>query len=257
MTRYGKTLFTSLLVFLPAGIAAVIWSQLTHASSAMLIIGQLIIFVIAFAVNQAVLIVPLRRRFAAAVERQDADALEAVLDETLAMWPRNAKMRAYVDMNRAIALMFRERWHEAVAQARKTLAAPIAPKHEALMLNNLAWALAHVGELEEAETVGQRALAGALTERVRACANGTLGAIYALQGDADRALEYLNAADAINRDDAAIQVTRQYYRGIAFQLMHRDADAFRAFEAARATAPNSPFGRRSASALAGLKADRR
>ena len=32
------------------------------------------------------------------------------------MWPRNAKMRAFVDGNRAVALMFRERWDEAVAQ---------------------------------------------------------------------------------------------------------------------------------------------
>jgi tetratricopeptide (TPR) repeat protein len=257
VTRYKKTFLTSLLVFVPAGVAADIWFQLTYASSSMLlIIGEIVILVIAFAINQAVLIVPLRRRLATAVEQQNADALDAVLDETVAMWPRNAKMRAFVEVNRAIALMFRERWDEAVAQARSILARGIAPTQEALLLNNLAWALAHAGALEEAATVGQRALAGAPTELVRASANGTLGAVYALEGEADRALEHLDAADAINRAGAGIQATRQYYRGVAFRLKGRDDDAIRAFEAACAAAPSSPFGRRSASVLADLQARR-
>ena len=258
MTRYEKTVFTSLLVFLPAGVAAAIWFQLMYASSSMLVVtGEIAIFVIAFAINQVVLVVSLRRRFAVAVERQDADALDAVLDETVAMWPRNAKMRAVVDINRAVALMFRERWDEAVAQARSILAGPVAPTQEAVLLNNLAWALAHAGALGEAATLGQRALAGAPTELVRASANGTLGAVYALEGQADRALEYLDAADAINPDGAAIQATRQYYRGVAFRSKRWDADAIQAFKAACAAAPASPFGRRSASVLADLQADRR
>ena len=254
MTRYQKTVFTSLLVFLPAGIAVAIWFQVARASSSLLVAGVIVICVVAFAINQAVLVVPLRRRFATAVERQDADALDAILDETMAMWPSNAKMRVFVDANRAVALMFRERWDEAVVQARSTLARPNARTHEALLLNNLAWALAHAGALEEAATVGQRALAAATSEQVRASANGTLGAVYALRSDGDRALEYLDAADAINRGDAAIQATRQYYRGVAFRLKARNADAIRAFEAASAAAPTSPFGRRSSSVLANLAA---
>ena len=139
------------LVFLPAGVAAVIWFQLMRASSSAVVVGgEITILVIALAINQAALIVPLRRRFAAAVERQDADAVDAVLDEAAAMWPRNAKMRAFVDGNRAVALMFRERWDEAVAQARSALAGPLARTQEALLLNNLAWALAHTGALDEA-----------------------------------------------------------------------------------------------------------
>ena len=98
MTRYQKTVFTSLLVFVPAGVAVAIWFQLTHAaSSSMLVVaGVIVIVVVAFAINQAVLIVPLRRRLANAVERQDADALDAILDETMAMWPRSVKMRLAV-----------------------------------------------------------------------------------------------------------------------------------------------------------------
>ncbi|PYQ80987.1 MAG: hypothetical protein DMG03_21115 [Acidobacteria bacterium] len=138
MTRYQKTVFTSFLVFLPAGVAAVIWFQLMRASSSAVVVGgEITILVIALAINQAALIVPLRRRFAAAVERQDADAVDAVLDEAAAMWPRNAKMRAFVDGNRAVALMFRERWDEAVAQARSALAGPLARTQEALLLNSV------------------------------------------------------------------------------------------------------------------------
>jgi len=86
VTRYEKTVFTSFLVFLPAGVAAVIWFQLTRASSsAVVVAGEITILVIALAINQAALVVPLRRRFAAAVERQDADAVDAVLDEAAAM----------------------------------------------------------------------------------------------------------------------------------------------------------------------------
>jgi tetratricopeptide (TPR) repeat protein len=253
VTRYEKTVFTSLLVFLPAGVAVAIWFQLAHASSSMLVVaGVIVIVVVAFAINQAVLIVPIRRRLANAVERQDADALDAILDETMAMWPRSVNMRAFVDGNRAVALMFRERWDDAVVQARSTLSRPNAPAQEALLLNNLAWALAHTGALEEAATVGQRALATAASEQVRAYANGTLGAVYALRSDGDRALEYLDAADAIDRGGVAIQATRQYYRGVAFRLKRRNADAIRAFEAACAVAPTSLFGRRSASVLADL-----
>jgi hypothetical protein len=140
VTRYQKTVFTSLLVFVPAGVAVAIWFQLTHAaSSSMLVVaGVIVIVVVAFAINQAVLIVPLRRRLANAVERQDADALDAILDETMAMWPRSVKMRAFVDGNRAVALMFREWWDEAVVQARGTLARPNAPAQEALLLTNRA-----------------------------------------------------------------------------------------------------------------------
>src|SRR5215208_6008162 len=140
VTRYQKTVFTSFLVFLPAGAAAAIWFQLMRASSSAVVVGgEITILVIALAINQAALIVPLRRRFAAAVERQDAEAVDAVLDEVAAMWPRNPKMRAFVDANRAVALMFRERWNEAVAQARSALADPMARTQEALLLNNLAW----------------------------------------------------------------------------------------------------------------------
>jgi tetratricopeptide (TPR) repeat protein len=258
VTRYEKTVLTSFLVFLPAGVAAAIWFQLTHVSSSTLVAaGEIAIFVIAFAINNAVLVGPVRRRLAAAVEHQDADAFEAVLNEMMAMWPRSAKMRAFFDCNRAVALMFRERWDEAVAEARSALAGPLAPTQEALLLNNLAWALAHAGALEEAATVGQRALTGAPTELVRAYANGTLAAVYALKGEAERALQYLDAADALNRGGAGIQATRQYYRGVAFQLKRQDAEAIRAFEAARNAAPTSPFGRRSASVLADLQARRR
>jgi hypothetical protein len=55
--------------------------------------GEITVLVVALAINQAVLIVPLRRRFAAAVEREDGDAVDAVLDEAAAMWPRNPKRR--------------------------------------------------------------------------------------------------------------------------------------------------------------------
>src|SRR5262249_674810 len=160
---------------------------------------------------------------------------------------RSANIRAFVDGNRAVALMFRERWDEAVVQARGTLARPNAPAQEALLLNNLAWALAHAGALEEAATAGQRALATAASDPVRAYASGRLGAVCAVRRDGDRAREYLDAADAIDRGGAAIQATRQYYRGVAFGLKRRDADAIGAFEAACAVAPTSPFGRRSAS----------
>jgi tetratricopeptide (TPR) repeat protein len=199
VTRYQKNVFTSFLVFLPAGVAAVIWFQLTRtSSSAVVVAGVITILVIALAINQAALVVPLRRRFAAAVERQDADGVDAVLDEAAAMWPRSAKMRAFVDGNRGVALMFRERWVEAVAQARSALAGQLARTQEALLLNNLAWALAHTGALDEAATIGERALAGAQTEVLRGFANGTLGAIYALRGEPDRALVHLDAADAIS-----------------------------------------------------------
>jgi len=87
---------------------------------------------------------------------------------------------------------------------------------------------------------------------MRASANGALGAVYALQGEADRALEHLDAADAINRAGAGNHAARQYYPGVAFRLKRGDDDAIRAFEAACTAAPTSPFGRRSASALADL-----
>jgi tetratricopeptide (TPR) repeat protein len=258
VARYQKTVFTSFLVFLPAGVAAVIWFQLTRtSSSAVVVAGAITILVIALAINQAALVVPLRRRFTTAVERQDADGVDAVLDEAAAMWPRSAKMRAFVDGNRGVALMFRERWVEAVAQARSALARPLARTQEALLLNNLAWALAHTGALDEAATIGERALSGAQTEVLRGFANGTLGAIYALRGEADRALVHLDAADAISAGGGAIQATRQYYRGVVFQSKGLAADAIGAFEAARAAAPASPFGRHAASRLADLRSPRR
>ena len=133
------------------------------------------------------------------------------------MWPHNAKMRAFVDGNRAVALMYRERWDEAAAQARSALAGPPGGTQEVLLLNNLAWALAHIGELDEATTIGERALAGAQTKLLRGFANGTLGAIYALRPEDDRALEHLDAAEALSDGGGgAIQATRQYYRGVAF-----------------------------------------
>jgi tetratricopeptide (TPR) repeat protein len=258
VTRYQKTVFTSFLVFLPAGVAAVIWFRLTRASSsAVVVAGEITILVIALAINQAALVIPLRRRFAAAVERQDADGVDAVLDEAAAMRPRNAKMRAFVDGNRAVALMFRERWVEAVAQARSALAGPFARTQEALLLNNLAWALAHTGAVNEAATIGERVLGGAQTELVRGFANGTLGTIYALRGEADRALAHLDAADAISDGGGDIPATRQYYRGVVFQSKGMAADAIRAFEAARAAEPASPFGRHAASRLADLRSPRR
>jgi tetratricopeptide (TPR) repeat protein len=253
VTRYEKTVFTSLLVFLPAGVAALIWFQLTwDSSSALLIPGEIAIFLVAFAINQAVLLVPLRRRFAAAVEREDADAVDAVLDEVAAMWPRSAKMRAFVDANRAVALMFREHWEEAVAQTRRVLSGPFPRKHEAILLNNLAWALAHTGALDEAATIGERALTSARTEVVRGFVNGTLGAIYAVRGEPDRALEHLDVADAIGLGGAAIQATRQYYRGVLFESKGLTTESIRAFEAARSAAPASLFGRYAASRLGEL-----
>jgi hypothetical protein len=89
VNRYQKTVPTSFPVFLPAGAAAAIWFHLMRApSSAVVVGGEITILVIALAINQAALIVPLRRRFAAAVERQDADAVDAVLDEVAATWFR-------------------------------------------------------------------------------------------------------------------------------------------------------------------------
>ena len=216
-------------------------------------VSGVIVFVTFFLINHAAAVVPLRRRLAAAVEAQDPDALDAVLNEALAKWPRSVKIRAFVDMNRAVALMFREHWDEAVARVRTSLAGVAATKNEPVLLNNLAWALAHAGELDEAAIVGERALAAAATGRVRAHANGTLGAIYALQGEADRAIHHLDAADAISHDGAAIQATRQYYRGVAFRAKGHDADAIRAFEAACAVAPSSTFGRRASFVLVSLK----
>ncbi|HEU4935247.1 MAG TPA: hypothetical protein VFT39_02260, partial [Vicinamibacterales bacterium] len=202
---------------------------------------------------QAALILPLRRRFVAAVERQDAAALDAVLDEQAEMWPHNPTVHAFIEINRAVALMFRERWDEAVAQTRSALAGPFAPTQESLLLNNLAWSLAQTGALDEAVAIGERALAGAQTEQLRSFANGTLGSIYALRGEADRAIEHLNAADAITSGGGAIQATRHYYRAVAFQSKGRLSDAIRALEAARDAAPTSPFGRRSESLLADLR----
>ena len=257
MTRYQKTVFTSFLVFLPAGVAGAIWFQLMRASSWGVILGgEIAIVVTALAINQSVLIVPLRRRLAAAVERQDADAVDAVLDEAAAMWPANDKMRGFIDANRAVALMYRDRWDEAVVQARRALAGPLAHAQEPLLLNNLAWALAHTGALDEAATIGERALAGAQTEQQRGFANGTLGAIYALRGDADRALGHLDVAIAISDGGPAIQATRQYYRGVAFQSKGSTGEAIQAFEAAHAAASASPFGRLAASRLAELRSPR-
>jgi hypothetical protein len=60
VTRHQKTVFTSFLVFMPAGVAAVIWFQLTRASSsAVVAAGEITILVIALAINQAALVVPL------------------------------------------------------------------------------------------------------------------------------------------------------------------------------------------------------
>jgi len=161
VTRYGRTVFISFLIFLPAGIVGVIWFQLAQASLVRVVAGEITILVTALAINQAVLVIPLRRRFAAAVERQDADAVDAILDDAAAMWPRNVKMRAFIDGNRAVALMFRERWDEAVAQTRSALTGSGGRTHEGLLLNNLAWAPAHTGALDEAATIGEQALAGA------------------------------------------------------------------------------------------------
>jgi tetratricopeptide (TPR) repeat protein len=257
MTRYQETLFTSFLIFLPAGAAAALWFQLMRPSSTRIVAGEMTILVSALAIYQAVLVIPLRRRFAAAVEAQDADAMDAVLDEAAAMWPHSVKMRGFVDSNRAVALLFRERWEEAVAQTRSVLAAPFGRTQEPILLNNLAWALAHPGALDEAATIAARVLADARTKLVRASANGTLGAIHVLRGDSNRGLEYLDAADAIDLGGAAIQATRQYYRAVAFQSKGATPDAIRALEAACAAAPESPFGRRSRSLLAELRSARR
>lgn len=207
---------------------------------------------LALVINNAALFVPIRRRFAAAVERQDGDGLDAVLDEAASMWPRNAGIRAFVDANRALALMFRERWEEAAAQTRSALESQPRTQ-EALLLNNLAWALAHTGALDEAATIGERALAGAQTERSRAFAHGTLGAIYALRGEGDRALDHLNESDSIDRGGNAIQATRQYYRALVLQSRGRLDDAIVALEVARAAAPASLFGRRSQALLTELR----
>lgn len=210
---------------------------------------------LALAINHAALLVPIRRRFAAAVERQDGDSLDAVLDETASMWPRNAGIRAFIDANRAVALMYRERWDEAAVRARGALESQ-PPAQEPLLLNNLAWALAHTGALDTAAATGERALAGAQTDRLRAFAHGTLGAIYALRGEGERALDHLNRADSIDRGGDAIQATRQYYRAWVFQSTGRRYDAVVALEAACAAAPASPFGRRSQVLLTELQPPR-
>jgi hypothetical protein len=66
----------------------------------------------------------------------------------------------------------------------------------------------------------------------------------------------LDAADAISAGGGAIQATRQYYRGVAFQSKGLTAEAIRAFEAARAAAHASPFGRHAASRFAELRSPR-
>ncbi len=250
MTRYQTSVVISSLIYLLASIAAMLWFVRTRDWSWAVAIGGVVLLVASgLVVNWAVLTRPLQRRLAAAIEREDADALDAVLDEAAEMWPRHARMRAFVDANRPVALMFRERWDDAVAPARLALDGPLARTQETVLLNNLAWALAHTGALDEAAAAGERALAGARSARQRSYVNGTVGAICALRGDADRALAHLDAADVSGAAGGALQATRQYYRGVALQAKGLTADATRAFEAACAAAPASTFGRRAASRL--------
>jgi tetratricopeptide (TPR) repeat protein len=254
MTRYHKTMLVSLLVFLPAGVAAAFYYNLMRPWSWPVIIGgELAIAVAAFVINQLVLMVPLRRRFMAAVNRDDPDAVDAVLAEIVEMWPRNRKVLAAVDANRIVALTMRERYDEAVVVARRVLDDPQHKKQEPLLLNNLAWALAHTGALHEAAEAGERALALASTTHLRSFANGTLGAVYALRGEGDRALRHLDDADGLERGGAAFQATRQYYRGVALESKRRMDDAVRAYEAVRSSAPDALFGRKAAARLAALQ----
>ena len=254
MTRYQKTVVTSALIFLPAGLAAGLFYSLTPWSSwAANLAVALLIFGAAYVVNQLVLTRQLQRRFAAAFERADPDAADLVLEEVAEMWPRNRKMLAYVEANRAVVLMLRERWDEAVAVARRSAAGEMTSAHAALLQNNLAWALAHAGALDEAGGLAQRALDGARTEVVRAAAQGTLGAIWALKGDADRALALLDAAVGSALGGGAAMSARHYYRGVALESKRSAADALRAYEAARAAAPQSQFGRKASARIAQLQ----
>jgi tetratricopeptide (TPR) repeat protein len=211
------------------------------------------ILIAAQIVRQVLRARPLRRRVEEAAERDDADGVERALNELAVLWARSPRGLAAIEANRALVPLLRGAYDEAVALARRALHAPDARKQEATLLNNLAWALAHTAALDEAAEVGERALALATTKRLRSYANGTLGGVYALRGDPDRALRHLDDADAMGRGGAGALAARQYYRGVALESKRQMPDAVRAHEAARSTAPEALFGRKAAARLAALQ----
>jgi putative PEP-CTERM system TPR-repeat lipoprotein len=132
---------------------------------------------------------------------------------------------------------------DALEEAREQYLAVVeqAPDN-VLALNNLAWVMSELGDLEGAVEHAEAAYAGAPENPL---VIDTLGVILLERGDTDRALELLSAADELAGDNPEIA----FHHARALAAAGRTARALETLE--RALASEEPFGgREEAEALA-------
>ena len=186
------------------------------------------------------------RRYQAALECDDLATAQGELDQFAAALRRSPKGRVFVDINRTVLQCARGQFADALAMASSIEPALVTPRVEAVYLNNLSWCHLQNGDLEKAEDLGTEALAKAADDEVRAACRGTLGAVFAVKGESDRALALLSESIASGHGGAVATAIRNFYKGVAFDSASQTEDARVAYRAAMAAAPESWFGRKAA-----------
>jgi tetratricopeptide (TPR) repeat protein len=143
-----------------------------------------------------------------------------------------------------------ERWQEAYDLLASVDRRRIPKVMLAPLLNNMSWALAHLGRHDEAIEVGEAALAVADATSRPYCL-GTLGTAKQMAGKPGEAVPLLQEALATRGARPAAQVVRGFYLGEALMALGRTDEARVAYLGAVQAAPGTQYGRRAQGRLGG------
>lgn len=176
----------------------------------------------------------------------DVAGVHALGDQVLAAsWPLRGARRWSIDVLEGAALVFARRFEEAVQVHRRLLvAAP--PEHVLQVKNNLAWALARMGQVAEALALSSELVAQAEKEKNPSLANyqGTLGLSLFLAKRPEEARAVLESAMADQGWAAPEEIAaRAFYLGEVCSALGDAAAAKAAFARAANEAPDFELGR--------------
>jgi tetratricopeptide (TPR) repeat protein len=144
----------------------------------------------------------------------------------------------YLRLTSAWVLLEEERWSEARTALESIDSDDIeAPTDRSMYENNLAWAMAHGGDPEEAISIAERALAqdsGSVI--LTGCLWGTLGAAQTMNCQHTEAVKSLRRAIELD-DTPSSQGIRNYFLGNALHELGETTEAVEAWKLACAKAP--------------------
>ncbi len=187
------------------------------------------------------------KRFREAARHEDIPAARQELAELRSLSRFLPSLRRLVQPWSVSLLLIEERYAEALPQITALCRKRTSVVSSQMVLNDLAWCLAHTGDpergVEVAQVVMRRAEHMQLLD-ILPSALGTLGTAYCLASHPAQAVRYLERSLAIGTGDPRGQATRAYYLGESLRAMGKTEAAREAYQRACQEFPGSRFANR-------------